>query len=59
MNCEEIGLGPYRLVLPKCNTGIAPMPPDDQSWELIIETIQLIRKFGVKESVWTDGTWIP
>jgi hypothetical protein len=39
-----IGLGPYRLVLPACNAGIAKMPPDDATWELIIATIELIRR---------------
>jgi hypothetical protein len=55
----EIGLGPYRLVLPAWNQKIAMMPPDDETWDLIIQTIQLARQFSRKESIWTDGTWIP
>jgi hypothetical protein len=55
---QTIGLGPFVLVLPAYNKGVTAFPPDDETWKLIIRTIQLIRRHNKKKpQLWTDGTF--
>jgi hypothetical protein len=57
MNADKVmGLGPFLLVLPAHNQAVAELPPSEETWDLIIETIQLIRRFN-KPELWTDGTF--